>query len=325
MSSPINVVESDVTFTEGRVHVREVGEGPPLLLINGLSAHTAMWGPLEHSLEGFRLVEFDLPGAGASDIPWRPVSIPRLARLAAAVLDHAGIGQADVLGYSMGGMVAQQLAVDLPARVRRLVLLATSPGVGAVQGDLKAVLNIMTPLRYFSPKAYEKTVGSLVGGRARRDPHFVAEQGTLRRQHAPSWRGYTGQLASMARWSGLPLLSQISQPTLVVAGDDDPLTPLANGMMITHLLPEGRMVICNDEGHLMPLDPDSAAHPMIREFLTATDLSVAPVWARAERVSSAQLTDALQGTGPQLPPWSIANARMRKRWLQGRAVAGSTS
>ena len=311
----MSATDVKITFPEARVHVREVGEGPPLLLINGLGAHTAMWEPLERTLSGFRILEFDLPGAGRSDVPWRPVSVRRLARLAAAVMDHFGVQQADVLGYSMGGIVAQQLAVDAPDRVRRLVLVATTPGVGAVQGDLRALFNIMTPLRYLSPRAYQATIGSLVGGRARHDAAWVAEQGSLRLAHAPTWRGYSGQLASIARWSGLPILGRVRQPVLVVAGDDDPLTPVVNGMMLTHLLPHARLVVCHEEGHLIPLDPESAAHPLIREFLTTADVESSGVWQGGRTVSAAELRRALTRIGLQIPPWSTANARMRRRWL----------
>lgn len=76
-----------IRFPDARVYVREVGEGPPLLLINGLGAHSAMWETLERTLSGLRIVEFDLPGAGQSDIPWRPVSIRRLASLSRSILD----------------------------------------------------------------------------------------------------------------------------------------------------------------------------------------------------------------------------------------------
>src|SRR5438105_15774061 len=92
------------------IHVREVGEGPPVLLINGVGASTAMWACLEEALAGFRVISFDAPGAGRSAAPLLPVSIPRVARLAALVLDATGVERADVIGYSMGGIVAQQLA-----------------------------------------------------------------------------------------------------------------------------------------------------------------------------------------------------------------------
>lgn len=321
MSTP---VETTMSFREGRVHVRQVGEGPPLLLINGLGAHTAMWAPLERVLSGFHIIEFDLPGAGKSAVPWRPVSVPRLARLATSVLDRVGVDQADVLGYSMGGIVSQQLAADAPHRVRRLVLVATTPGRGAVQGELKALLNIVTPVRYLSPKAYERTIGSLVGGRARTDPAWVAEQGVLRLQHAPTWRGYLGQLASISRWSGMPISRKITQPALVVSGDDDPLTPLVNGMMLSHLLPNSRLLVCEGEGHLIPLDAESTAHPLIRDFLCADDVEQSTAWLEAETVTEADVRRGLAQLRHRIPPWTTSNKRIRRRYLrQARRAAQS--
>jgi poly(3-hydroxyoctanoate) depolymerase len=296
------------------VYARAVGDGPPLLLINGLGAHTEMWEPLEQTLAGFRLIEFDLPGAGQSDVPWKPMSVSRLAAIAAAVLDEFGVEQADVLGYSMGGIVAQQLAADAPDRVRRLVLVATTPGVGGVQGDIKAMLNVMTPIRYLSPGLYARTIGTMVGGRARDDPAWVAEQGALRLKRPPSLRGYLGQLQTITFWSGLPLLHRIAHPALVLAGDDDPLTPVANGMMLAHGLPNGRLVVLRAEGHLMLLDAKSHVHPAIREFLTAEDHAQAAIWQEASSIEAGELAAALERAGRQLPPWSIANALARRRW-----------
>jgi pimeloyl-ACP methyl ester carboxylesterase len=308
--------EELVQVGEVSIHVREVGDGPPLLLINGLGAHTAMWRSLERALEGFRILEFDLPGAGQSGVPWKPISVPRLARLAAGVLDLFGVDRADVLGYSMGGIVAQQLAADAPERVRRLVLVATSPGLGAVPGDLKAMVNIMTPVRYLSPGLYTRTIGTIAGGRARHDHAWIAEQGALRLKYAPSVRGYLGQLVSLSAWSGLPLLSRIVQPVLVVAGDDDPLTPVANGMLLAHMLPQGRMLVFGGEGHLMVMDADSSVHPAIREFLSAERLEDAPVWQEARVPDETELEQALARPGWQAQPWGVIGAMMRRRWLR---------
>lgn len=309
------LTEAKIKFPEATVFVRELGEGPPLLLINGIGAHTAMWEPLEQVLEGFRIIEFDLPGAGQSDVPWKPISIPRVAQLATSVLDRFGIDRADVLGYSMGGIVAQQLAADAPERVRRLVLVATTPGVGSVYGDRKALLNIATPLRYLNPSLYEMSIGSLVGGRARHDAAWVAEQGKLRLKHAPSLRGYLGQLLSVSTWSGLPLLDRVTQPTLVLAGDDDPLTPVANGMLLAYNLPQGRLIVCPGEGHLMLVDSDSRAHPAILEFLTAEHHDQTRVWKEAPAIDAETLKIAVSGRDWQFPPWSNISGVMRRRWM----------
>jgi pimeloyl-ACP methyl ester carboxylesterase len=275
-----------------------------------------MWDTLERTLDGFRLLEFDLPGAGQSRAPWIPVSVPRLARLATHLLDRFGIDRADVLGYSMGGIVAQQLAADAPERIRRLVLVSTSPGLGSVHGDLKAMLNIITPLRYLSPQVYARTIGSLAGGRARHDGAWIAQQGALRLEHAPSMRGYMGQLISLTGWSSLPRLREIELPVLVLAGDDDPLTPVVNGMLVAHMLPQGRLIVLEDEGHLVALDLDSKAHPAIREFFSAKRLDRCPAWRRASVIDEEHMRRALAGAGRQAQPWGLVSAWQRRRWLR---------
>lgn len=305
-----------VTFGEATVFVRTVGSGEPLLLINGLGAHTAMWSALEHNLRGRRIVEFDLPGAGQSPVPPKPVTIRQLAALSVEVMDHFAMDCPDVLGYSMGGMVAQQLAATHPTRVRRLVLAATTPGVGAVQVDLRAMLNILTPARYLSPRLYAHTIGSMVGGRARHDAEWVSEQAQVRLVHRPSWRGYMRQMRSMSGWSALPILRDISQPTLVIAGSDDPLAPPTNSKMIAHLIPNSRLLVLPDEGHLLMTDERSSAHAAVREFLTADDLDASEVWRKAVNVAASDVRAALAEAPRQLPPLSLLDARARRRWLR---------
>jgi pimeloyl-ACP methyl ester carboxylesterase len=311
-----------VRFEEATVYVRELGEGPPLLLINGLGAHTAMWDNLERNLDGFRILEFDLPGAGQSAVPKRPVSVRRLAQLAVRVMDRFGVEQADVLGYSMGGIVAQQLAADFPERVRRLLLVATTPGLGALHGDMRALVNIMTPVRYLSPKLYAKTIGSLAGGRARHDSAWVAEQGALRLKHAPPMLGYLNQLASLTWWSGLPFLAQIELPVLVLAGDDDPLTPVANGMLLAHMLPNGRLLVLQGEGHLMLMDDASGSLPAIREFISAPRLDRAEVWKKAAVIDAEELKIGVANAGFQLPNWNLVAGLMRRSYVRRSSVNG---
>ena len=308
----------DVLRVDGeRILVRDVGQGPPVLLINGIGAHTAMWQVLENSLRGFRVISFDAPGTGRSSTPKRVISVPRLARLVIRVLDHFGIEQADAVGYSMGGIVLQQLCADAPQRVRRAVLVATSPGIGAVYSSTLAMLNIGTPLRYLSDGLYRKTIGSLAGGRARNDPDWVSEHGAVRLRYKPSIRGYTKQLLALSTWSGLPLLGGIPHPVLVVAGDDDPLTPVANAQMMVHFLPNGRLLLIRGEGHLMLLDRDSAALSPIRRFLEADDLAEEAVWRNAETVDAATLRRALAGKQLQIQPWpfGLVSSYQRHRWL----------
>src|SRR4051812_1275245 len=119
------------------VFVRERGDGTPLLMINGLGANVEMWGPVEERLSASaRTIVFDAPGTGRSATPLWPQSIPASAAVAEALLDALGHERADVLGFSLGGLVAQELAHRAPRRVRRLALAGTAVGWGSMPGTL---------------------------------------------------------------------------------------------------------------------------------------------------------------------------------------------
>lgn len=310
----MSVVETRIRFGRGSVHVRAVGAGPPVLLINGLSLHTATWEVLERTLGGHRIIEFDLPGSGRSYAPKLPVSVRSLAELATRVLDRFDVDRADVLGHSMGGMIAQQLAADAPDRVRRLVLAATTPGIGGLHGNYKAMLALAAPLRFISARAHARSLATITGGRGRRDAGWIEEQSRLFRQVSSTPTGYLGQLTTMAPWSGLPRLGAITHPTLVIAGDDDPLTPVANGMLLARHLADARLLVLRDEGHLMLLDAASGAQWAVADFLAADEVGLALAWRRAISVSAEQLQGALEGAGRQLSPWGAAGSWARKRW-----------
>jgi len=117
------------------IAMRVQGTGEPLLVLNGLTRPLASWDPLARQLDRRTIISFDAPGLGGSPTQARPVWIAELASIAVAVLDAAGFDNADILGFSHGGAVAQQLAHDAPTRVRSLILAATSCGVGATPGS----------------------------------------------------------------------------------------------------------------------------------------------------------------------------------------------
>lgn len=233
-------------------------------------------------------------------------------------MDHFGVEKAHVVGYSMGGLVAQQLAHNAPDRVQRMVLIATTAGRGSFRGSFVTMLNILAPVRYLSPRMYAKTAGSLVGGRARHDKAWVAAQGELRLQHRPPWRGYLNQLFSIMWWSGFSILGSIRNDVLVLAGDDDPINPVVNAMMLTHMLPNGRLVVMRGEGHLMTMDPESGTHALIREFMGAPDLNATRVWQEASTVDVDELeTVVARATGVMR---LTVDAMIRRRWLRRKAL-----
>jgi poly(3-hydroxyoctanoate) depolymerase len=263
--------------------VREAGDGPPVLLINGMGAHHGMWEPLTNGLPTFRTIAFDAPGIGLSPPRAEPVSIQALARLCRALIDRLGHPRVDVIGYSFGGTVAQQLAWTTPERVRRLVLVNTSCGWGGVPGTPWALACMATPLRYYSSAYYQATARLLAGGRAERDSEFVRRTSELRLRHPPSLSGYASQWAALAGWSSLPWLHHVTTPTLVIASEEDPVIPPANSLILTERIPGARLRVLSGEGHFLLLDERSAALETIADFLHGPDHTTTPAWRAASR------------------------------------------
>jgi poly(3-hydroxyoctanoate) depolymerase len=136
-----------------RLRVARQGEGRPLLLITGIGANLDMWAPLSRLMPDRELVAFDPPGAGLSQRPRAPLRMRQLAGVVRELLDVLGLERVDVLGYSFGGGLAQELAHRAPDRVRRLVLCATAPGLGGVPPRPLAALALATPARLQPPAA----------------------------------------------------------------------------------------------------------------------------------------------------------------------------
>jgi poly(3-hydroxyalkanoate) depolymerase len=185
--------------------------------------------------------------------------------LAARLLDHLGHDRVDVLGVSWGGMLAQQFARQYPARCRRLVLAATSPGIVMVPGRLSVVLRMSSPLRYLLPGYMESVAGKIYGGSLRTNKLGARQH--ARRMKPPSTMGYYYQVMALVGWSSLPWLHRLRQPTLVMAGQDDPIIPLVNARVLAGCIPDARLRIV-DCGHLFLLTRASVLAPEIEAFLS---------------------------------------------------------
>jgi poly(3-hydroxyalkanoate) depolymerase len=247
----------------------QTGAGVPLLLLTGIGAHIDMWAPFARAMDGRALVAFDAPGTGRSSLPRVPMRMPRLAAHVAALLDELGLERVDALGYSWGGGLAQELARRSPDRVRRLVLCATSVGMGGVPPKPLAALLLATPVRYYHPALFRLTVPYIAGGRTAREPELLRAQGAARLAHPPSPLGYAFQLYAGLGFTSLPWLHRLRQPTLVMAGDQDPVIPLVNARLLARRIPDARLHVIPGGGHLFLLDEPEQAIPAIRAFLDA--------------------------------------------------------
>jgi poly(3-hydroxyalkanoate) depolymerase len=237
----------------------------PLLLFNGIGANIELVEPFLDALDGIEAVIFDMPGVGGSPAPALPYRPWMLARLSARLLDQLGHERVDVLGVSWGGALAQQFAFQQAKRCRRLVLAATSPGHLMVPGKLTALLKMATPRRYKNPDYMNQIAGEIYGGALRGSPELARNH--LRHVRWSSDYGYYLQLVAGFGWSSLPWLRLLVQPTLIMAGTDDPLVPVANGRILARLIPHAHLVTI-DDGHLFLVTSAGKSAAIISEFLS---------------------------------------------------------
>ena len=245
------------------------GDGAPLLLMNGIGASLEVLQPLVDALDPRRtVIRFDVPGVGGSPRPVVPYVLPTFSPVVAGLLTRLGCdGPVDVLGFSWGGGLAQQFAVQHRARCRRLVLAATGTGSLMVPAHPRVLARMLTPRRHRDPDYARRIAGELYGGTMRTDPESAARLLHAATRTGPR-RGYYYQLASGSGWTSLPFLRLIRQPTLVVAGDDDPIVPAVNAHLMARLIPDARLHLYRG-GHLALLTEARALAPVIEEFLDA--------------------------------------------------------
>lgn len=197
--------------------------------------------------------------------------MPGIARTVERMLDVLGYQQVDVLGASLGGVIAQQLAHQAPHRVRRLVLAATGPGLGGIPGSPRALLELATPHRYQQPGHHQRIAARTYGGAARRDPGSPRLTLAAEPAAGPSVRGYLGQIYAISGWTSLPWLRTLRQQTLVLAGDDDPIVPAANGRILARCIPHARLHVVRRGGHLFLLDSAAEMAGLVAAFLSGGD------------------------------------------------------
>lgn len=251
-----------------RVAIR-AGRGTPLLLFNGIGANLELVLPFIAALRGREAVVFDMPGVGRSPMWLIPRRFSGIASLTDHLLDRLGYGSVDVAGVSWGGAVAQQFARQYPDRTRRLILAATSAGAISVPGRPSALLKMTTPRRYLSPMYMQKAAADIYGGEVRARPDLIAAHTT--RVIPPQFLGYVYQLLAGLGWTSIYWLHKLKQPTLVLAGSDDPLVPPVNARILSLLIPNNRLHIVPGGGHLFMLHCLDQVIPVIEQFLDAPD------------------------------------------------------
>jgi poly(3-hydroxyalkanoate) depolymerase len=264
-SDPFEVRTIEVGTQSLRVAIRRGPKGrPPLLLFNGIGASLELAKPFMRALKRTQAIIFDVPGVGGSPKPSGPYRPSAIARLAERVLNQLGHRRVDVAGVSWGGGMAQQFAHQHYAMCRKLVLAATSPGAIMVPGSPGVLWKMATPRRYLDREFMRRVAPEIYGGGFRQRPELV--EALSEAMSGPSQIGYAYQILAMAGWTSLPWLWTLKLPTLILAGRDDPIVPLANGRLMARMIPNSRLEIL-DDGHLFMVTRPVETAAIVEKFL----------------------------------------------------------
>jgi 3-oxoadipate enol-lactonase len=258
-----------VAASGGQLHYERAGAGEPLLLIQGMSGTHLSWGePFVQDLErDFAVVAYDHRGIGRSDPVSGPFSIAELAEDAVGVLDELGWETAHVLGISMGGMVAQELALRHGDRVRTLALGCTYCGGAGSALASEATLQKLAAAMMSGNRELAFRTGFEVNVSAA----FAAREGAYEtfREMAQSLPAPVPvimlQMQAIATHDTSARLPSLEVPTLVVHGDEDGMLPIQNGRMIASLIPGARLEVLEGVGHMFWWEQPERSAGLVRE------------------------------------------------------------
>jgi pimeloyl-ACP methyl ester carboxylesterase len=265
VSSPVRVAHTSL----GTVGYRIAGSGPPLVMIMGYSSTMEDWDPrlVDALARHYRVVIFDNAGIGATQQLPGPLTIDAMARQTGALIDTLRLSRPAVLGWSMGGMIAQALAVLDPSQVRRLVLCATFPGTGAVvPSATTAALTRLEPQQVetvlFPPnqtKAYRAFAVAISGY----PPATAPSAAVLAAQRRAVTQWWTGKDPAGRKTAG------ISVPTLIADGSADWVDAVANDRTLARLIPAARLVLYPDAAHAFLFQDGTRFAAVVDSFLKA--------------------------------------------------------
>jgi 3-oxoadipate enol-lactonase len=243
------------------------GAGEPLLLIQGLGYGRKGWGPARELLAShFRVVSFDSRGFGGSDAPPGPYTTAQLAGDALAVLDAVEVDTVHVLGLSLGGMVAQELVLARPERVRTLVLCSTTPGGTASFPMPEQTVALMGRAPQLDPS---QTLRTFVVNALSPDPpeELVREIVAHRTANPPDPAGWWALAGAGATHDAIARLGEIRVPTLVVHGTADNVVDVRNARLLADAIDDAKLELFEGVGHLLPWERPEDFAALVEEFL----------------------------------------------------------
>lgn len=260
-------------ITSGTIRIwwESTGSGSPVLLINGLGSISTAWHRLLPRLaDEFRVITFDNRGVGRSGVPAEPYTLAEMSSDAVAVLDAAGVEGAHVVGMSLGGLIAQDLALQHSSRVQSLVLASTHRGLRHLGAGDPEVVRLLTAAGSLPPA---ERAAALVPIQHSADTPAdrIARDHEVGTAYPSTPEGFASQLAAAATWDRAAELPLLEMPVLVVHGRDDRLVPLAAGRALAGAITGAELRIIDRSGHQVFTDGEVEVADAIRAFLRLSD------------------------------------------------------
>jgi len=245
----------------------EGAPGMPILFLHGLGGDASNWKPqLDAFADVSPSVAWTMPGYGSSE-PLAQMSFANLANAAVGLLDQLGHERVGVVGLSMGGYIAQRMAIDHPDRVERLVLCGTTAAFGKPGSSFNEqfLASRLAPLDAGASPASlaEKIVAGLLGP----EPHAAAAPNAVASMERITADAYRLALSTLVTWDARDEIPQITQPTLCLAGAEDATAPVRAMQRLADAVPEATLEILDRCGHLMNLERPDAFNRSLRAFL----------------------------------------------------------
>jgi len=249
--------------------VEDVGAGPPLLLIMGLGASLETWVLQRDAFAArHRVILFDNRGAGESDSPPGPWTVPAMAADAVGLMDALGVARAHVLGVSMGGMIAQEMAIRHPSRIARMVLAVSFARPDPVR---RAFLLHRRWARALGADPVQESVAALpwlVSPRVLNDPQRLGQiMALVAGMPMMAADAYGSQIDAILEHDTLSRLHQVQAPTLVLAAAEDVLTPVALSREIAAAIPGARLQVLPHGNHAVQIEQPEAFNAAVLDFL----------------------------------------------------------
>jgi len=247
------------------------GEGPPLALIMGYRLNSMAWPAtlIEQLARRFTVITVDNRGTGLSDKPVKGYAIANMARDVCGVLNELEIAQVHVLGYSMGGAIAQEFVRQFPDRVASLILCATMAGGSQAKYATSSVVAIMRDLDGRSPEQAARRIWRVTYSPGYLEQHRDLAEEQMRREVALPTPLHAAdlQFQAFAEFDGSKALAEIRCPVLILTGDLDELIPPQNAMMMARLIPGAELVVIPGCGHRVLWEATQSCVALIAEFL----------------------------------------------------------